>query len=157
MNGAKRFHVRPFGTALGDSQFIIESIGYARDRRAGRHQQTGGGECTQIFIVEVEMPKSSLGKVEPTAQRRVDSDCGVHLAVGCAIVRHEWLPKYISAQFHIDAIWNGLEGATKFAYLEVPLTDFCSGYWRKGAGSALIQFVQDHCRQMSKKILYVDT
>ncbi|KAI0392082.1 acetyltransferase [Xylariaceae sp. FL0594] len=135
--------------------------------QARQFQETGQGDRhIRIFIaeveVEVEVP-SSLHELPSSVRVRTDNNDNDNnkkqfLAVGSVMISRGIFPSYMRLQFdrHPAVKEALLEGKDDYVYLEGLITDFRTGPWRKGAGSALIAHCREYCRENGIKTIYLD-
>ncbi|KAK1448075.1 acetyltransferase [Colletotrichum cuscutae] len=109
-----------------------------------RYRTTGEGDALRIFIAEVEYRAAEDGKR--------------YVSVGAAFVRTNWLPGHVKRQYNKEEkIRDELEGKKDgFVYLDVIVTDYRTGRYRKGAGEALIRRAKEYGVEEGMQVLYVD-
>ncbi|KAF2113776.1 hypothetical protein BDV96DRAFT_662031 [Lophiotrema nucula] len=86
---------------------------------------------------------------------RVDGDSGRRfLAVAAAVVREGWFPGYVElglGEYVREAREKG-----EWVYLEILVSDFQTGEWRRGGGAALVERVRAEAAGRGLSGFYVD-
>ncbi|OHE90631.1 acetyltransferase [Colletotrichum orchidophilum] len=150
---------KPFSEKEGFTEETLNDV-----ETSERYRATGEGDALRVFIAEVEVGPSApsaiaphdAGQEEPGLRYRVADDGKRYLSVGTAVVRTNWLPGHVKAQFDRENIRDALEGKNDFVYLDVMVTDYRTGHHRKGVGEALIRRVKEYGVEEGMQVLYVD-
>ncbi|KXH50115.1 acetyltransferase [Colletotrichum nymphaeae SA-01] len=158
--------------AMWGSQPFSQKDGFVEENlkdvaASERYQTTGEGDAFRIFIAEVEVESPAAtgaitphdaGQDEPGLRYRTAEDGKRYVSVGAAFVRTNWLPGHVMRQFDKEEkIRDELEGKKDgFVYLDVIVTDYRTGRYRKGAGEALIRRVKEYGVEEGMQVLYVD-
>jgi GNAT superfamily N-acetyltransferase len=124
--------------------------------QALRYQSTGEGDPIRIFIAEAEIPPSAVDELPASVRIRTDDGGKMFLAVGSVMLTEGMFPHYMRPHFDKDAIREALDGTKDYIYLEAFITDFRTGPWRKGSGSALIDCARQFCRERGLRTIYLD-
>ncbi|KAK1731675.1 acetyltransferase [Colletotrichum acutatum] len=158
--------------AMWGSQPFSQKDGFVEETlkdvaASSRYRTTGEGDALRIFIAEVEVGSpAATGAITPHDARqdgpglryRTAEDGKRYVTIGAAFVRTNWLPGHVKRQFEKEKkIRDELEGKKDgFAYLDVIVTDYRTGRYRKGAGEALIRRAKEYGVTEGMQVLYVD-
>ncbi|KAF4784536.1 kinesin motor domain-containing protein [Colletotrichum scovillei] len=158
--------------AMWGSQPFSQKDGFVEENlkdvaASERYQTTGEGDALRIFIAEIEVASQAAtraitphdaGQDEPGLRYRTTEDGKRYVSVGAAFVRTNWLPGHVKGQFDKEEkIRDELEGKKDgFVYLDVVVTDYRTGRYRKGAGEALIRRAREYGVAEGMQVLYVD-
>lgn len=126
----------PFSEKDGFEQETIESV------QKSEHQD----DCLKIFIAEVESSVTTAASVYAEQSER-------RTRVGLAMIRENSLPTYITER---EEMKPEVDGAKRFVFLEVMISDYRTSPLHKGAGAALIEAIKRYGRENEKDTLYVD-
>jgi hypothetical protein len=118
---------------------------------------------TKVFICEVAVCDMEEGETADQnegrgAFLRTDVDGRRFVMVGAAIVHDLWLPPYAAAYYEDRTLNHHLAACLEnqdFMWLEILITDFRVGRFRKGAGVALIERITDDARRSGRKYVWV--
>ncbi|KAK1455021.1 acetyltransferase [Colletotrichum melonis] len=158
--------------AMWGSQPFSQKDGFVEENlkdvaTSERYRSTGEGDALRIFIAEVEVESPAgtaaitphdAGQDEPGPRYRTAEDGKRYVSVGAAFVRTNWLPSHVERQFDKEEKIRDELGGKKdgFVYLDVIVTDYRTGQYRKGAGEALIRQAKEHGVAEGMQVLYVD-
>lgn len=120
----------------GFEQETIESV------QKSEHQD----DCLKIFIAEVESSVTTAASVYAEQSER-------RTRVGLAMIRENSLPTYITER---EEMKPEVDGAKRFIFLEVMISDYRTSPLHIGAGAALIEAIKRFGRENEKDTLYVD-
>jgi len=138
----------PFSERPGFIQETLDSVSQSEE-----FCRTGTGEAIRVLLCEFEITQELL----PTGSRiRTDDSGNLVCSVGTAVLRENWIPSYISEHITLNDRLAEQRLKDGFIYLEVMVTDYRLGLYRRGAGAALIQAAKEYGKLKGKKILYVD-
>lgn len=159
-------HLAAIGSGeMWGSQPFSQKDGFAEEttkdvEASERYRVTGEGDALRVFIAEVEVDTSAAAaqhdSENPGLRYRTDSDGTRFLSVGAAFVREDWLPGHVRTHFHVESVRTEFEGREDFVYLDVMITDYRTGQYRKGTGQALIQRAKEYGAEKRKKVLYAE-
>jgi len=131
-----------------DIQDWIEKAGYA----------TGS---TKVFIAEVLVNEKPIagGRSGPEQARgRVDAAGNEFIQAGAVVVHDRWIAPYVTSYYGESPLHPDLAASVEnrdFMWMEILITDFRAGLYRKGAGAALISQVKEYARRIGRRYLWV--
>ncbi|QPH06313.1 hypothetical protein C2857_004697 [Epichloe festucae Fl1] len=171
MSQTSEFHIRHASSADDDAQFIVaafdstlpylgsigagemwgetpfsEKDGFEQETIESVQKSEHQDDCLKIFIAEVEGPVTTAASVYAGRNER-------RTRVGLAMIRENSLPTYIAER---EEMKPEVDGAKRFIFLEVMISDYRTWPLHKGAGAALIEAIKRYGRENEKDTLYVD-
>ncbi|KAK1965445.1 acetyltransferase [Colletotrichum sublineola] len=152
IGGGEMWGKVPFSERKGFMEETRDSI-----EESESYCQTGTGEKIRLFIAEVGVGTACPDELKETkVQTRVWEDGEIRLSVAATCIREAWVPEYVAANSRLYIPPVDCGGPGDYVYVEFLVADHRTGGYRKGAGAALLQQIQQHYKDKGFKTMYVD-
>ncbi|KAF4453958.1 hypothetical protein F53441_3483 [Fusarium austroafricanum] len=141
---------------LSDRKDFVQKMHHAVTK-SDKFRKTGKGDPVRVFIAEIEDDQaSSESLANDGLARRVDESGKTFLSVGFVLVIDEQFVGYLKEEENLKYQVGPAMEKGNFVFLQYLSTDHRVGDKRRGAGTALLQKVNDYTAERGWNTIWLD-